>query len=110
MRPKGPIKYNGPTWPQVRRQIKPKFTSAGINYCELSWEKCEWPKTKTFAHSLRHRFIATKEQMEEVILTCQKCHAQLDANPLEVTYDIVREVINNRRNQVRSIYAKTSRR
>lgn len=84
----------------------PKFLKAGINCCELKYEGCKMYTFRTFAHSLRRRFIdeylkkgdveGYEAKMREVIWACQPCHSKLDANKSNVIYDEVRKVITER--------------
>jgi hypothetical protein len=97
------IEYDGPAWNSAKKKIKLEFRRSGITRCEVGYDCCD-NLALGFAHSLRRMYIATKEQMEEVILACQKCHAKLDAKKHDVTYDEVREIIHKRPRKVRSIY------
>lgn len=102
------IVYEGPTWNSARPYVKEKFDEAGLLYvCEVNYGKCDLLHL-TFAHSKRRRYIENKEEMEEVVRACQKCHAILDAKKHPVTYEEVLTIINNRITPVRSIYEKPS--
>lgn len=100
------IEYKGPSWNSVRKKLKPLFLEAGVTWCELSWEGCDWPKTKTFAHSMRRVYLETKEDMEDVILACQTCHGKLDAKEHEDTYNIVQAAKLKRQVPVRSAFER----
>jgi len=106
-------------WDKVRKELRPKFALAGLlETCELRWEGClirkdgTVPKPyQTFAHSLRRNAIDSyKKQgkpgeydakMREVIRACTECHKNLDARKRPETYDIVIDVIKNRKKPVK---------
>lgn len=104
------MKKNPNHWDNVREELLPKFLAAGINCCELKWSGCKLYAFRTFAHSLRRVDIDTyrakgdieqyEKKMREVIWACQPCHAKLDANKKEVTYEIVNETIAKRKQSV----------
>lgn len=98
------IKYNGPTWNSARPKIKERFLEAGITTCELRYPGCTHADFRTFAHSLRRNKIQFREDMEEVVLACQPCHAILDAFPQDVTYEIVCYLRETRSIPVKSIF------
>lgn len=99
------IVYDGPTWNMARRMLKEKFQKVGLlDICEVGYDGICDNYHLTFAHSLRRNYIGTKEQMEEVVRACQKCHAVLDAKKHDVTYNEVRQIIARRILAVESIY------
>lgn len=106
---------NNPTyWDKVRKELRPKFSAAGIlNICEL-WDTdhifrspyCEKNRNLTFAHSLRRKYIDKykklgnleeyERRMREVARLCQKCHAEVDANKGIVTEQVIVGIIEKR--------------
>jgi hypothetical protein len=65
-------------WSKVRQDIYAELAEIGITSCEIRNEGCLGSFTLGLAHSLRRRFINTKEQLYETILACQKCHEYID--------------------------------
>lgn len=90
----------GREWEQARAKLKVTFERAGITTCELQSAVCERNYFLGFAHSLRRRFIATPEQLNEVLLCCQPCHQLLDLCSAEDTASLVRKTIAARQTPV----------
>lgn len=99
-------------WDKVRKELRPKFAQVGLlMVCELGWEGCEKNKNLTFAHSLRRAAIDQykkqnkldeyEAKMREVIRACTVCHAQLDSRKRPETYEIVKDVIKNRKKPIK---------
>lgn len=98
-------KYDGPTWNSAKKKIKLKFSRAGVFTCEVKYDCCD-NRALGFAHSRRRKYIFTKEQMEEVVLACQRCHALLDAREHDETESIVKRLIRSRHIRIETIYDK----
>ncbi len=87
-------------WADVRKALKVKFSSWGIEHCELRYEGCWVNSALGFAHSLPRRFITDRETLETVILACNSCHFILDNKYThEETKNIVEDIIANRYGQ-----------
>lgn len=75
---KAPIRRlgkKGQEWAAAWRELKPKFERAGITRCELGMQGCTPGEFLTPMHSLKRRNITTPEELREVIIACQNCHA-----------------------------------
>ncbi len=82
-------------WTKTREELKVRFETAGITQCELGYDGCWKNNTLTFAHSKKRRYIESDEELREVCLCCQSCHARIEFNP--DMYEIVRRVIAGRK-------------
>lgn len=87
-------------WENARRRIKAHFENLGVTFCELRYDGCKLNSFLGFAHSKRRRLIVTKEELFEVCLACQNCHEILDRKPHAETERIVKQVIQNRSQEI----------
>lgn len=85
-------------WERVRRKLKVKFEAAGITTCEFEFQECWWNQALGFAHTDKRRYIGVNE-MEEVALACNPCHAILELLPREQMKTEILSVIRNRERQ-----------
>ncbi len=82
-------------WEITRKVLVARFAAVGITQCELGYDGCWKNNTLTFAHSKKRRYIESDEELREVCLCCQSCHARIEFNP--DMYEIVRRVIAGRK-------------
>jgi len=82
-------------WEKTRASLKERFERAGITQCELRYDGCFRNNFLSFAHSKKRRYITNQEDLENVALLCQKCHAAIEFR-LDMT-DIIRRVIASRK-------------
>jgi len=64
-------------WEKVRKtELIPQFESWGITSCEIHLEGVCWNNNALgFAHTKKRRDIKTPEDLREVVLACNPCHA-----------------------------------
>lgn len=61
------------------RELKAEWVRLGRpQYCEIRFEGCMGAFGLALCHSMKRRFIQTKEQYWEVVAGCVKCHQTLD--------------------------------
>ncbi|MGB4825628.1 MAG: hypothetical protein WBP82_12085, partial [Leuconostoc mesenteroides] len=68
---------------KYRPACKVQFESREIQQCELRFPDCKGGNFLSFAHSLKRADIYTKEQIMEVILTCNNCHGIIEGRILD---------------------------
>ena len=84
---------------ELRKELYAELEMQGINSCELRGRlgQCSGKMFPSLAHSLKRRHIKTDEEMREVIFCCIPEHEILEAmKPIDM-YNLVREVITNRK-------------
>jgi hypothetical protein len=79
------------------RELKTWFATLGIESCEVRFEGCMRTFGGALAHSLKRRFINTREQYFEVCYACQFCHDILDNKMSHADMETkVKEIIEKR--------------
>lgn len=84
---------------QWARELKAWFATLGIESCEVRFEGCMRTFGGALAHSLKRRFIHTREQYFEVCYACQFCHEILDNRMSHAQMEAKVKEIIERRNQ-----------
>lgn len=95
-KPINPVGKKTQEWETARKELKKIFEKNGTTKCELQLEGCWKKKALGFAHKDKRRNLSVDDLMD-VALLCNPCHAIIEAKPREEMAKIVDDIIAKRK-------------
>lgn len=92
------MNWRGPKtrdWEAIRRELVKQFAAWGVTRCEFMFAGCWRDNALGFSH-LKKRRKLTREELYEVVLSCNPCHDKIENLPEAQKMSLHRRVIEIR--------------